>query len=223
MSLTLSQKLHAIGIRLSISEKGQRSNKKVSLVDIEDVLIEAARQVPDDSKLFSLLCSWIAVHGNYVIVEKLFKKAKKLKADDIATQWLVAFAIFAKSQGYHKWSKAMKRLNKNLYAFDEILTKSAIQRQGAMSEFEKYNIFIPKGSLRIRHDDALSPLELAKMNNQYRNRLIYGASWRADIITAIQNGLENPYAISKILGCSYEPAYRVFKDYHIALKISDGL
>ena len=77
-------------------------------------------------------------------------------------------------------------------------------------------MLIAEGSLRIREDDVLPPAVLAKKNKQYRNRLLYGPSWRADIITAIENGAKNPTEISKSIGCSYEPAYRVFTEYSLA-------
>ena len=63
----------------------------------------------------------------------------------------------------------------------------------------------------------LTTERLIQKNLQYRNRLLFGASWRADIITAIQMGMKTPYEISKKIGCSYEPAYRIFKEYALAL------
>jgi hypothetical protein len=60
------------------------------------------------------------------------------------------------------------------------------------------------------------PEELLKINLQFRNRLIYGANWRADIITAIQMGIDNPNKIKELIGCSYEPANRIFKEYSMA-------
>jgi len=66
-------------------------------------LIEATREVLSDSKLFSLLCSWVSVHGDDVIVEKLFKKIKLLNTKDPAKSWIMALAAFAKSQGFYNW------------------------------------------------------------------------------------------------------------------------
>jgi len=216
MILSLNDKLSAIGFRLSLRNANKLSRKELASVDIESTLIEAARQVPNDSKLFSLLCSWVLVHGDYVIVEKLFKKTKKLDAKDPARSWIMALTVFAKSQGYHNWGRWVKKLREPLYAFDQSLTLSAIARKGAIKSFEKFGVLVPEGSLRVRKDDALTPTELAQDNQQYRNRLLFGASWRADIVTAIEQGAANPFAISKSLGCSYEPAHRVFKEYQMA-------
>ncbi len=59
----------------------------------------------------------------------------------------------------------------------------------------------------------MKPEMLARINNQYKNRLLYGANRRADIITAIEFGMKSPYEISKKLNCSYDPAHRIFKEY----------
>ena len=56
------------------------------------------------------------------------------------------------------------------------------------------------------------------MNRQYRNRYLYGPSWRADIVTAIESGATSPAEIVRRLGCSYEPAHRVFREYALAAK-----
>jgi len=216
MNLSLSEKLSAIGFRLSLRDTKALSRRDRARVDIEETLIEAARQVPLDSKLFSLLCSWVSVHGDYVIVEKLFKKTKKLEANDPAKSWIVALAAFAKNDGFHNWGRFAKKLRVPVYAFDKDLTLSAIARKGAMKEFQKYGFLVPQGSLRVRQDDALTVKELARDNEQYRNRLLYGAGWRADIITAIERGAPNPFVISKMIGCSYEPAHRIFREYSLA-------
>ena len=46
----------------------------------------------------------------------------------------------------------------------------------------------------------------------YKNRLIYGAQWRADIITAIERGAKTPIEISRMCGASYEPCHRVLSE-----------
>jgi hypothetical protein len=62
----------------------------------------------------------------------------------------------------------------------------------------------------------MTPEELVKVNQQYRNRYLYGPNWRADIITAIESGLTSPTQIMRRVGCSYEPAHRVWREWQIA-------
>ncbi len=62
------------------------------------------------------------------------------------------------------------------------------------------NILVPEGNTRIREDDVLTADELVSINLQYRNRMISGANWRAEIITCIMNGAENANQVANEVG-----------------------
>jgi hypothetical protein len=207
-NLTLDQKLVSIGFQL-VAPKRRHS---IEWIDIETTIHEASLEVVNDSRLFSLLCSWVAKHGDYVIIEKLMKLQKKENAP-----WLVAVAICAGNLGFHQWKRLITKQKGPLALVDAELAASSIVLKGEEPHFRKNGFLIPKGSVRIRSMDALTADRLVKTNPQYRNRLIFGACWRADIITAIEMGLKNPYGIAKLLGCSYEPANRIFKEYSLAM------
>lgn len=211
MSLNLDHKLSFIGIQLA---SGMNISLKNEWIDIEKTLFEASLDVPNDTRLFSLLCSWVVVHGDHVIVEKLMKLQKKQNS-----AWLVAIAIVALNHGFHKWKRLIKKQNQEIFLIDQDLAHSSIKLKGEEEGMRKQNFLIPKGSVRIRERDALSIKELAKTNLQYRNRLIYGSNIRADIITAIEFGMPTPYAIAKAVGCSYEPAHRIFDEYRLVLDL----
>lgn len=203
----LDQRLHYIGIQISSAKKVDY----VDWIDIENTLYESSLEVFQDSRLFSLLASWVSVHGDYVIIEKLMKLQKKRNSP-----WLVALAICAVNLGFHQWKRLIKKQKGELALVDIFLAKSFISIKGEEPNFRKFGFFIPVGSVRIRSSDVLSNEKLVKKNRQYRNRLLYGACWRADIITAIEKEIKNPYQIAKTLGCSYEPAMRIYKEYKLA-------
>jgi hypothetical protein len=207
-SLSLDQKLTFIGVQLT----GGLSLKSSQWIDIENTLHEASFEVSKDSRLFSLLSSWISAHGDYVIVEKLMKLQKKK-----SSPWLVALAIYAFNSGFHQWKRLIKTQNGPLALVSAELALSSISLKGEESNFRKYGFLIPKGTIRVRSSDVQTSQRLMKHNSQYRNRLLFGASWRADIITAIEAGIKTPSQIAKTLGCSYEPAHRIFKEYHLAM------
>src|SRR3989344_1534084 len=200
---SLDQRLYHIGLQLS----GVTKIRPNSWIDIETTLHEATLDVDSDSRIFSLLCSW-------VIIEKLMKLQK-----NNFSPWLVALAVFASNHGFHQWKRLIKKLRLDIALVDVELALSAISIKGEEPNFRKYGFLIPKGSIRARSSDALSTQQLIKKNIQYRNRLLYGASWRSDIISAIQIGLKTPYIIAKTLGCSYEPAHRIFKEYLLASSV----
>lgn len=204
----LYQKLSYMGLQLA----SIKNIKSKDWLDIENTLHEASLEIANDSSLFSLLCSWVSVHGDYVIIEKLMKLQKKNNSP-----WLIAIAICASNLGFHQWKRLIKKQPQEFALVDKDLAMSAIAIKGEEPCFRKSGFLIPKGSLRIRVLDVKTTEVLVKKNHQFRNRLIFGASWRADIITAIEMGMKTPYKIAKILGCSYEPAHRIFKEYNLAM------
>lgn len=203
----LNKQLSYIGIQLSRIQ----TDKTTQWIDLEKTLHEATLEIPQDGRLFSLLCSWVSIHGDYVIIEKLMKLQKKSPSI-----WLVALAICAANMGFHKWKRLIKKQKSLLALVHTDLALSSISLKGEEPNFRKNGFLIPRGSIRIRSSDVLTSEYLVKKNSQYRNRLLFGACWRADIITAIEVGIKTPYQIAKILGCSYEPAHRIFKEYNLA-------
>lgn len=206
-NLSLDQKLSYIGVQISLDKKAISTD----WIDIEHTLYLASLEVPSDSRLFSLLASWISVHGDYVIIEKLMKFQKKKNSP-----WLAALAVCAVNLGFHQWKRLVKKQKGTLALVDVELAKSSILMKGAEPNFNKFGFIVPIGALRIRSMDVLSTENLIKKNRQFRNRLLYGACWRADIITAIEKEIKNPYQIAKTLGCSYEPALRISKEFKLA-------
>lgn len=216
----LDIRLCAIGFRFS-EKSPNRKNQSIdrgpkNWIDIEGTLIDACYEVSRDARLLSFLMGWIQVHGDYVVTEKLMKQARNQAKERGQCRWLTAVAAFAAEHGQHKWKRLIARQKTPLFLHAPELVESAIRLKGREDFLARQNIFVAKGSLRIRESDVLSPEQLANINLQYRNRYLYGASWRADIITAIESGFENPFQISKTIGCSYEPAHRVFNEYRIA-------
>lgn len=219
--LSLNQKLLLCGFRISIKNP-EIPDKNLSCFDfdLEETLILSAYEAENDFRLLSLLATWITVHGEYVIVEKFFKKLKEFEkyrgSTPTVLNLLAAVAVEAGSSKWKKWITCSSQ--KPEYPVNEALLKSSIEYQGYNEDLASYGILVPAKFLRIRTEDVFSIEELAKNNRQYRNRLIYGASWRADIISAIEIGLQNPSIIARTIGCSYEPSHRIFQEYSLARK-----
>ena len=202
-----NQKLNWVGIRVS----GESSSG-----DIEKIILDAVLECPDDLRLASLLFSWLKVHGNYVIVEKLRKLVSKAELNIRQRMWISVLAVYGKNNCSHKWKSLIYIPEGNTYLLPDKISKTAIALKGSEEWLSEYQILLPKGTLRIREEDIMDPTLLIKKNLQYKNRYLFGPSWRADIITAIQEGCNSPTAIMKKIGCSYEPAYRIFHEYSLA-------
>lgn len=206
----LYQKLNFIGIRRSLtSSKAEKINPRVEWIDIEETLHQASQAFEKDEQLFSLVCSWVHLHGGHVVIEKLIKLQKKSYSP-----WIVAIAVYAQSVGYVNWKKLIKNHRGKEFALGNVHAVKAVgEHKGWMELFKAHGFLIPKGALRIRETDVFSVAKLIKENRQYKNRFLIGANWRSDIVTAIQKGIDNPSQISKYVGCSYPSAFSVFKDY----------
>lgn len=206
-NVSLNQKLSHIGIRLA--GLTTELTEKV-WIDIEETLYQASLEVESDSRLFMLLCSWVSVHGKYVVIEKLLAWQKQKES-----AWLVGLAIFAVAHKIHGWKSLIKKIEAERSLSTNQIARAAIDFKGEDNTFKNTGFLIPKGSLRIRSKDVATVLDLSRENLQYRNRLLIGSNWRSDIITAIQLGYKNPYQIAKATGCSYPSAFYTFKDYAI--------
>lgn len=191
-------------------------------VDIETMILDITEVFPDDTRLVSVFLSWIKVHGNYVIVEKLAKfAAKRANETGTATPWLSMTAAWAVECGFHKWKKLVANVAGPVYLYPKTITEGAIRLKGIIPWLEPLGFRIPVNSIRIREEDVMPPEKLIQYNLQYRNRYLYGPSWRADIITAIQRGITSPAEISRVVGCSYEPAYRISRDYLMVANLEE--
>lgn len=191
-------------------------------VDIETMILDIVEVFPEDTRLVSVFLSWIKVHGNYVIVEKLAKFAtQRTKEQGGDLPWLSMTAAWAVECGYHKWKKLVRPVTKPTYLYPKMMSEGAIKIKGITPWLETLGFRIPQNSIRIREEDVMPPKKLVRYNLQYRNRYLYGPSWRADIITAIQRGIISPAEISRVVGCSYEPAYRIKREYCIVEDMQD--
>lgn len=211
MDSVFNQQIRDIGILLAGS---QNSGKRSAATDIERTLLSILNEAHEDQRLFALACSWIKVHGNYVITEKLAKLSKDM--DRTSRLLLSALSAFAVENGIHKYKRLVKVPTNPTPLFDGKAYLSAINFKGPIGYLEKFNILAAEGSIRIREADILPAEDLVHTNRQYRNRYLYGSCWRADIITAIELGAKTPTEICNITGCSYEPAHRIFAEYTLA-------
>jgi hypothetical protein len=189
-----------------------------SEVDIEQTLLDLVREVPGERRLAGVLLAWVKVHGNYVNVEKLKKLAQQESCKSgKGLVWLTAVAGWAVECGFDKWKRLIQALPEPVYLYSPEVTASAIALKGRTAWLSEIGFEVPEGSLRVREGDVMTPEDLVRVNRQYRNRYLYGPNWRADIITAIESGLESPTAIMRRVGCSYEPAHRVWREWQIAV------
>jgi hypothetical protein len=201
----LYKRLSSIGINVS------STGNVYAYTDIEKTLLKAAAAITADKRVLSLILSWIKIHGERVNIERL----KKLLSLEGAA-WVSLLAHFAVYNGQTRWKILCKKPSIEIANGDLALTRMRIKMKGEEVWAISTGFLIPKDSEPITSKYILNPFQLAKINFHYRNKLIYGSNWRADIITAINSGAANPYQAAKVSGASYEPAHRTFEDLRTA-------
>lgn len=205
--------LDAIGFRVTYSGIPKLSEAP----DIEKTLVKALYHIDDEGRLLSLIITWLKIHGTHLIADKLFKEYDAAKEYLGETPWFSGICSYMYSQKDHRFKKGVKKLKKphHLGNRDQSIL---IKLKGAVDFLDEVGILASESSLRIRESDVLSVDELVKGNRQYRNRYIFGANWRAEIITSIQNGAQNPSQVSKLLGIARSRVGIVFKEYSLVKK-----
>lgn len=201
--------LYKIGFRVST----ESTSVATTTPDIERTLIKALYEVDNDGRLLSLILSWLSVHKSHVVADKFFKEYQQSCKFLGETPWFVGICAFITvCLKDHRFQKGVRKLDKP-HHYGNRDQNSLIKLKGSVDFLEMFNIHMATSSLRIRVSDVLTCEELIKSNLQYRNRFIYGANWRAEIITAIQSGSDSPGKVAKSLGLARSRVGAVFKEY----------
>ena len=200
------QQLSGIGFRVSFQGKALKE------FDIEQALVEALYFIDQEGRLLSLILSWLTHHGAYLNVDKFFREYEKGIKYRGETPWFSGICAFMLYKRDHRFKKGVTKISP-VHHIGGRNQNSLIKMKGAVSYFKDIGLLVAESSLRIREEDILGPAELISQNRQYRNRHLFGANWRADIITVIQEGAENANQVAKKLGLQRSRVGIVFKEY----------
>ncbi len=180
---------------------------------IEDTLIAASVEGVEgsDFRLLSVLTTWLGIHFLWINVDRLYRALKICGHERVYPYWAAI--------GY--WQKKDRRFLRlsRIYSgkrVDLLPTESDFQigRHGEDARFEGSPLRVPKGTLRDRRQDVLSPRDLAKLHTTYRQRVLQGPSYRADMWADIEASPELSAAeLARRTYGSFATAWRVKKDW----------
>lgn len=95
-------------------------------------------------------------------------------------------------------------------------TDFQLARRGEDPRFAGSKLRVPAGTLRDREDDVMSPATLAKRHAGYRNRLLMGPTWRADVWTVLERAPEISVAeVARQASSSFATAWQVVQDFKV--------
>lgn len=167
----LSSDLAGIGILLAASPS--------EFPNIENTLLAASLEgMAGDLRVLALLVHWLDVHSDRVNADRLIQLVKKTDVERVRCFW----------RAVGQWKRKDARLRRCLRLYRgprmDLLdsgTDFLVARKGEDPRFERTCLCVPVGTLRHRTTDILSPAELARNHDAYRQRVVIGPSYRADM------------------------------------------
>jgi len=198
-----------VGIGMNFAAKGDAD------ADIESTLLHAAAVGMDegDLRVLALLTTWLGVHHTHVNADRLVRLVGAHPSARVRAYWTAIAA----------WLKKDRRLARLAGAYDgatiDLLptgTEFQIKRRGEDERFAGSKLRVPKETLRDRVEDVLSPEVLIRRHAGYRNRVLMGPSFRADVWTAIERAPDLSIAdVARNADCSFATAWQAAQDFRL--------
>ncbi len=178
----------------------------------EECLSELSLYVLQDPKALVLLVGAMMTHIQILHPEFLLKTMKNRKCD---SNVIGALLLKMRDRRFGKVIDFCHQQNFKSETPSKILTLALkIGQVGADPEFGSFGIEISQLD-KVDQKKIANVEHFLRGNLFVRNRLLFGCNWRADIISTIELGVNNPTAVKNRLHCSYETAHRVFNEYRL--------
>ncbi len=164
-----------IGIGMNFADVGDFQ------ADIEETLLQASilGMEGDDLRVLSVLTTWLGIHHKHINVDRLIRGTQELQSERCKAYWSAIAIWLKKDRRYLRLA--------SIYGGDQLEllavgTSFQVSRRGEDERFKDTPLLVPAGTLRNRPVDVLSQSILARKHAGYRNRILMGPSWRADVL-----------------------------------------
>ncbi|MGK5082428.1 hypothetical protein WDW37_03905 [Bdellovibrionota bacterium FG-1] len=185
----------------------------------EETLISSLDLAAEDAKILYLLANWIDSYADLIHTERLVFLIKNRSLPLRSLMLLGGFCRHG-ARTARKLQLVCNTIHKRVRKIDKIPLAEHIELPVVIGQCEANPDFKEFGltvAPIIDQRDKILPLDLtAKMNLHIRMRLLFGASWRAEIATyLLLNGETTFYRLRKDLGCTNETALRIGKQLRL--------
>ncbi|MBM4380086.1 MAG: hypothetical protein FJ086_12450 [Deltaproteobacteria bacterium] len=183
--------------------------------DIEGTLVHASEvgMEEHDLRVLSVLATWFGVHHAHVNADRLVRLVKAHDSARVRAWWSALATWQARDRRFARLVAGHRGA-----ALDLLPVGTAFQlgRRGEDERFRGSALRVPRGTLRDRADDVLSPEELVRLHAGYRNRVLMGPSWRADVWTALEKAPDVSVSeIARRVSCSFATAWEAAQDFKL--------
>jgi len=183
--------------------------------DIEGTLVFASALGMDDGDLrvLAVLTTWLGIHHAHVNADRLVRLVGAHPSARVRAYWAASATWLAKDRRFARLADAHTG-----GPIDLLPTGTAFQleRRGADPRFVGGALRVPNGTLRDRAADVLTPEALVRRHAGYRNRVLMGPSFRADVWTALERAPDLSIAeVARQAACSFATAWQATQDYRL--------
>jgi hypothetical protein len=182
--------------------------------NIENTVFAASVEgMSGDLRTLSLLVDWLDLHSDRVNADRLIKMIRANNEQRVRCFW----------KAVAQWKKKDLRLKRlvRLYRGQRLDllepgTEFVIKRKGEDARFDGTCLRVPNETLRHRPTDILTPEELAKIHDAYRQRIMIGPSYRADMWAELERtGEISASELARKAFGSFATAWQVLRDWSI--------
>jgi hypothetical protein len=183
--------------------------------DIESTLLHASvlGLEEGDLRVLAVLTTWLSMHHPHVNADRLVRLVGAHPSERVRAYWAAIAMWLRKDRRLARLASAYKGAPIGLLPTG---TEFQVKRRGEDGRFAGSKLRVPKGTLRDRQEDVLSPEVLVRRHAGYRNRVLMGPSFRADVWTALERAPDLSIAdVARKASCSFATAWQTVQDYRL--------
>ena len=153
---------------------------------IEETLVHASAAGMDehDLRVLAVLTTWVGVHIAHINADRLVRSVSEHDSERVHAYWASVGLWLSRDRRFARLVKLYPEgAPLNLLP---VGTDFQIARRGEDERFAGSALRVPAGTLGDRDADVLSPEVLVRRHAGYRNRVLMGPTWRADVWTVLE-------------------------------------
>lgn len=182
--------------------------------DIEATLVHASANgmVEGDLRVLSVLTTWLGVHHAHVNADRLVRLVVTHPEQRVRAYWSAVATWLGKDRRFARLARAYDGAPVDVLP---VGTEFQIRRRGEDERFAGSHLRVARGTLRDR-EDVLTPEALVRRHAGYRNRVLMGPTWRADVWTVLEQAPALTVAeVARRVSCSFATAWQTAQDFRL--------
>jgi hypothetical protein len=191
------------------------ASQPVQDTNIEDTLLFASEVglLDDDLRVLGVLVQWFEVHHAYVNADRMVRVLPGHPSTRVRAFWAAIAGWLDKDRRFARLASAYHGPRIDLL---EVGTAFHVERRGEDDRFAGSPLVVPAETLRARAADVLPPSELVRQHTGYRNRVLMGPSWRADVWSLLEARPDMTVAeAARRAYCAFSTAWQIKQDFDL--------